>query len=81
MDTQTKNKIISIIEKAASEKVTDENTDLVEDLGMDVLDIQEVIMDLETEFNIDEIPIETAESWRTVADVIKYVEGVCNRQS
>ena len=77
MDTQTKNKIISIIEKAASEKVTDENNDLVEDLGMDVLDIQEVIMDLETEFNIEEIPIETAESWQTVADVIKYVEGVC----
>uniref|UniRef100_A0A6M3J0D1 Carrier domain-containing protein n=1 Tax=viral metagenome TaxID=1070528 RepID=A0A6M3J0D1_9ZZZZ len=81
MDTQTKNKIISIIEKAASEKVKDENTNLVEDLGMDVLDLQEAVMDLETEFNIEEIPLETAESWRTVADVIKYVEGVCNRQS
>uniref|UniRef100_A0A6M3KQG7 Carrier domain-containing protein n=1 Tax=viral metagenome TaxID=1070528 RepID=A0A6M3KQG7_9ZZZZ len=77
MDTQTKNKIISIIEKAASEKVKDENTNLVEDLGMDVLDLQEAVMDLETEFNIEEIPLETAESWRTVGDVIKYVEVVC----
>lgn len=79
MGIQTK--ILSIIKTASLVKKLYENSHLIDDLGLDELDMQEIILSLEEEFNIDEIPLETAESWRTVADVIKYVEGVCNRQS
>lgn len=45
----------------------------VDDLGADSLDVVELIMGLETEFDI-EIPDEDAEKILTVGDAIKYVE-------
>ncbi len=45
----------------------------VDDLGADSLDIVELIMAFEEEFNI-EIPDEKAEKIKTVEDVVKYVE-------
>jgi acyl carrier protein len=44
----------------------------IEDLGADSLDIVELIMGLEEEFDI-EIPDEDAEKIQTVDDVIKYI--------
>jgi acyl carrier protein len=46
----------------------------VDDLGADSLDIVELVMAMEEEFNV-EIPDEDAENIKTVADVIKYVES------
>jgi acyl carrier protein len=46
----------------------------IEDLGADSLDIVELIMALEEEFNV-EIPDEDAEKIQTVDDVIKYVQS------
>ncbi len=46
----------------------------IEDLGADSLDIVELIMALEEEFDL-EIPDEDAEKIQTVDDVIKYVTG------
>ena len=46
----------------------------VDDLGADSLDIVELIMAFEEEFNI-EIPDEKAEKIKTVEDVVKYIEG------
>jgi len=46
----------------------------IEDLGADSLDIVELIMRLEEEFEI-EIPDEDAEKIRTVQDVITYIEN------
>lgn len=47
-------------------------TSFVDDLGADSLDIVELIMAMEEEFNI-EIPDEDAESIGSVEDVVNYV--------
>lgn len=46
----------------------------MEDLGADSLDIVELVMALEEEFEI-EIPDEDQEKIRTVNDAVSYVEG------
>ncbi len=46
----------------------------IDDLGADSLDIVELIMAMEEEFDI-EIPDEDAERLKTVNDVVKYLEG------
>ena len=55
-----------------AEEVTPEAS-FIEDLGADSLDIVELIMALEEEYDI-EIPDEDAEKIQTVKDVISYVE-------
>jgi len=52
-------------------KIT-ENSSFVDDLGADSLDIVELIMAFEEEFDI-EIPDEDAEKIKTVGDAIKYL--------
>ncbi len=47
---------------------------LVEDLKADSLDVVELIMDLEQEFDI-EIPDEELPKVRTVGDIVEYLEG------
>ena len=49
----------------------------VDDLGADSLDIVELIMAFEEEFNI-EIPDEQAKKIKTVEDVVKYIDGETN---
>ena len=46
----------------------------IEDLGADSLDIVELIMALEEEYDL-EIPDEDAEKIQTVDDVTKYIQG------
>ena len=46
----------------------------IEDLGADSLDIVELIMALEEEYDL-EIPDEDAEKNQTVDDVTKYIQG------
>ena len=55
------------------EEVTPEAS-FIEDLGADSLDIVELIMALEEEYDM-EIPDEDAEKIQTVEDVINYVQG------
>ena len=50
-----------------------EDSKFVEDLGADSLDVVELVMALEEEFDI-EIPDEDAEGILTVADALKYIE-------
>ena len=45
----------------------------VDDLGADSLDVVELIMGLETEFDI-EIPDEDAEKISTVGDAVEYIK-------
>jgi acyl carrier protein len=54
------------------EQVTDE-AKFKEDLNADSLDLVEMIMAFEEEFNV-EIPDEDAEKITTVGDALKYVE-------
>ena len=46
----------------------------IEDLGADSLDVVELIMALEEEFNI-EIPDEDAEKIHTVGDALNYIKS------
>ena len=55
------------------EEVTPEAS-FIEDLGADSLDIVELIMALEEEYDM-EIPDEDAEKIQTVNDVISYIIG------
>ena len=54
-----------------SEKVTS-NASFIDDLGADSLDIVELVMTMEEEFDLD-IPDEDAEKMKTVSDVVKYI--------
>jgi acyl carrier protein len=53
------------------EKVTT-TASFIDDLGADSLDIVELVMTMEEEFDLD-IPDEDAEKMKTVGDVVKYV--------
>ena len=48
------------------------DSNILDDLGADSLDVVELVMTLEDEFDI-EVPDEAAESIRTIADVERYV--------
>ena len=48
-------------------------SNLEDDLGFDDLDIVELVMLMEEEFEL-EIPDEKAETFRTVCDIVKYIE-------
>jgi acyl carrier protein len=67
-------KVKDIIEKELGverEKLVD-GASFIDDLGADSLDIVELVMEFEKEFNID-IPDEEAEKLRTVGDAIAYL--------
>jgi acyl carrier protein len=55
------------------EKLTD-GASFIDDLGADSLDIVELVMEFEKEFNI-EIPDDDAEKLRTVGDALAYLNG------
>jgi acyl carrier protein len=55
------------------EKLTTEAS-FIDDLGADSLDIVELVMEFEKEFNID-IPDEEAEKLRTVGDALTYLNS------
>ena len=55
-----------------ADEVSIEST-FIDDLGADSLDIVELIMAFEEEFNI-EIPAEAAEKIKTVQDVVTYID-------
>ena len=63
-----------VVEQLGSEadEVTLEST-FIDDLGADSLDIVELIMAFEEEFNV-EIPDEAAEKNKTVQDVVNYID-------
>lgn len=50
------------------------DTDLVDDLGADSLDLVDMLMTLEDEFNIGEVPDEMLEKIRTVGQLVLYIE-------
>nr|WP_316623724.1 acyl carrier protein [uncultured Ruminococcus sp.] len=50
------------------------DTDLQDDLGADSLDVVDLLMSIEDEFEI-EIPDEEIENIRTVGDLVNYIEA------
>ncbi len=46
---------------------------ITEDLGADSLDVVDLVMSLEEEFDM-EIPDEAVENIKTIGDIVKYIE-------
>ncbi len=65
--------VISNVLGIEPENITMESS-FIEDLGADSLDVVELIMDLQDEFDI-EIPDEEAEKVQTVGDVVDYIKA------
>ena len=60
------------------EDVTVEKS-FLNDLGADSLDIVELMMDIEDEFDLS-IPEEEAQKIETIGDAVKYVEGHMSKE-
>ena len=73
MDEFERVKSVIVDQLGADESAVTLNASFVDDLGADSLDIVELIMGLETEFDI-EIPDEEAEKIRTVGDAVNYMK-------
>ena len=67
-------KAVIVDQLGADESAVTPEASFVDDLGADSLDIVELIMGRETEFDI-EIPDEEAESIRTVGDAVDYIKS------
>ncbi len=66
-------KLISEATKVEESKITME-TNLIDDLSLDSLDVVELMMKMEDEFGI-EIPEEDAEGLKSVKDVVTYLDN------
>lgn len=69
---ETKVKGIIVDQLAVEADKVTPTASFIEDLGADSLDIVELVMTMEEEFDID-IPDEDAEKMKTVGDVVKYI--------
>ena len=74
MDT-TLDKVKSIlaVQLDIDENKIEPTTDIAEDLGADSLDVVELMFSIEEEYDIT-IDEEQIRKFRTVADVVKYIE-------
>ena len=73
MSTFDRVKKVVVEQLDANEEEVTTQASFVDDLGADSLDVVELVMGLEEEFDI-EIPDEDAEKIATVADAVKYIE-------
>ena len=76
MDFEKLKKIIAEVLNVDEEEITADTT-FVDDLGADSLDIFQIIMGLEEEFDI-EIPNEEAEKIVTVGDAVEQIKNALN---
>jgi len=72
MESMDRIKKIIVDQLGIDESKITENSSFVDDLGADSLDIVELIMAFEEEFDI-EIPDEDAEKMKTIGDAVKYL--------
>lgn len=76
MEFEKIQQIIAEVLNIEADEVTMETT-FVDDLGADSLDVFQIIMGIEEEFDI-EIPNEAAESIVTVADAVEQIKNALN---
>lgn len=74
MSTFDKVKAIVIEQLGVDESEVAIDSTFIDDLGADSLDIVELIMAFEEEFNI-EIPDDVAEKIKTVKDTVDYIDS------
>ncbi len=70
-------KKIIVEQLGVSEEMVHEDATFIDDLSADSLDIVELVMGIEEEFDI-EIPDQDAEKIVSVGDVIKYIKEKLN---
>jgi acyl carrier protein len=70
-------KVAAIVAEQLGKKVEDIKPEsaIAEDLGADSLDVVDLVMAIEEEFDIS-IPDENVERLRTVEDIVKYLNTV-----
>jgi len=73
MESRDRIKKILVDRLGVDESKITENSSFLDNLGLDSLDIIELIMAFEEEFNL-EIPDKDAEKIKTVGDAIKYLD-------
>jgi acyl carrier protein len=79
MDT-TRERIKAIIAKKLKKSMTDISDDsTLQEIGIDSLDLVEIIMDIEEQFNIT-IDDAEAERLKTVGEVILYIDFLSQKQ-
>ena len=76
MEFEKLKKIIAEVLNVDPDEITMETT-LQDDLGADSLDVYQIIMGIEEEFDI-EIPAETAEQVTTVEDAVEMIKNAVN---
>ncbi len=76
MEFEKLQKIISEVLNVDEDEITMDTT-FVDDLGADSLDIFQIIMGIEEEFDI-EIANEAAENIVTVSDAVEQIKGALN---
>ena len=76
MEFEKLKKIIAEVLNVDPDEITMETT-FQDDLGADSLDVYQIIMGIEEEFDI-EIPAETAEQVTTVEDAVEMIKNAGN---
>lgn len=76
MEFEKLKKVIAEILNVDPEEITMETT-FLDDLGADSLDVFQIIMGIEEEFDI-EIPAEKAEKITTVEEAVELIKGALN---
>ena len=76
MEFEKLQQIIAEVLNVEASEITMETT-FIDDLGADSLDVFQIIMGIEEEFDI-EIPNEAAESIVTVADAVEQIKNAQN---
>jgi len=76
MELEKLKKIIAEVLNVDAEEITPETT-FMDDLGADSLDVYQIIMGIEEEFDI-EIPAESAESITTVEQAVEMIKSALN---
>lgn len=76
MELEKLKKVIAEVLNVDEEEITLETT-FTDDLGADSLDVFQIIMGIEEEFDI-EIPAEKAEKITTVEEAVELIKGALN---
>ena len=75
MTTFDKVKAIVVEQLGVDESEVTIDSTFIDDLGADSLDIVELVMAFEEEFNV-EIPDDVAEKIKTVKDAVEYIDSI-----
>ena len=76
MEVEKLKKVVAEVLKVDPEEITMEST-FMDDLGADSLDVFQIIMGIEEEFDI-EIPAEKAEKISTVEEAVEMIKNAVN---